>query len=336
MRVNNGDASLVRLVGIPNLVDPVLPFEISNVLKLFRLARLNKIPLLLLESMKKSGRAQVPEDQLSYYRKRHRQTLNLIALVSALLERSGIRHTIFKTLKPFPCTPVDVDVLLWSKEDYPAASRILERRGLRPVGGDLYGSTLYSSDYHLSVDLTTEVAVSGFIYLDKNSLFSQVDCVKINDLEVRTLQPQAELVTVAAHCMYKEQMFILSDYYTFALSSRYYREALEFAERANATFALEEALRLTYDITLNAFGSDEGISERLLDGLRAVGVRPTKYAGKCLRLPVKYPRRTIALGLSKKIIEDPVSRSSLPSALQSTLKPCFVAKLKDHISRTYS
>jgi len=57
----------------------------------------------------------------------------LTTLASSLLEETGISYTVFKTLKPFPYTPADIDVLLWSKRDLTVAFQTLEKRGLKPL-----------------------------------------------------------------------------------------------------------------------------------------------------------------------------------------------------------
>ncbi|MFQ6081231.1 MAG: hypothetical protein ACE5OW_06155, partial [Candidatus Bathyarchaeia archaeon] len=207
------------------------------------------------------------------------------------------------------------------------------KRGLKPLDRDLYGLTMLSLDHGVNVDLTTEVAASSFIYLDKTLLFKHTSQVKVDGFEVQTLKPYADLVTVAAHCMYKEQMYTAGDYYTFALSSQHCQEALKLAESAHTRFALETALKLTHDITVNAFGSDNNLIERLKNPLQAVNENRRIQTGERLDLPMKYPPHTLLRGLSKKLLEDPVSRNSLPTALKSALQPNFIHRLLEHIAR---
>jgi len=324
--------SLIKSIGLPGLIGGEA-HPANKALSTLQLAELNKMPLFFLESLRILKRYPSFEAKLSRYKDKHRKTLDLIAMVSSLLEESGIRYTILKTLKPFPYTPADIDVLLWSSKDFTKASQILEKKGLKPLGKDPYGLTMFSIDHDVNVDLTTEVAVSSLIYLDRTLLFNHVSRVKVDGFEVQTLKPHADLVTTAAHCMYKEQMYMLSDYYTFALSSRYYQEALGLAESVHTKFALEVALKLTYDITINAFGPDNSLIERLENSLQTVNVNRMIQTRKCFDLPMKYPPSIVLRGLSEKLLEDHVSRNSLPTALKSTLQPKSINKLLNHIMR---
>lgn len=332
MEISKDALSLVKSIGIPGLVEGEAPPP-NKASRLLQLAELNKVPLLFLESLGKFGRHLTVEAQLSHCRSKHRKTADLITIISSLLEESGVRYAIFKTLKPFSYTPADIDVLLWSSRDLAKASKILEKRGLRPLDNDLYGLTMCSVDHDINVDLTTEVAVSSLIYLDKSLLFEHVHQVKVGGFEVQSLKPYADLVTAAAHCMYKEQMYTLSDYYTFALSSQHYQKALELAENAHAKFALETALKLTYDITINAFGSNNTLIEKLRNAIKTLSPNTIIQANKPLDIPIKYPPHVLLKGLHEKILEDPISRNSIPNAIKSTLQPRQINKLLAHITR---
>lgn len=315
---------------MPGFVQGMAPPP-NEALNLLRLAELNKIPLLFLESLVNLRKHTWLGQQLSRYRDRQRRTLALTADVSSLLEAAGIRYVIFKTLKPFPYTPADIDVLLRSSSDLAGAAYVLGKRNLSPLESDLYGLTMFSLDYGLNVDLTTELAVSGFIYLDKSLLFDGQKRVHCSG--VQTLKPHADLVTLAAHSMYKEQTYALSDYYTFALSSQYHQRALELAQAAHARFALEAALKLTEDITVSAFASDNELMPTRMPSVTTAKTGGMMEACKALELPMRYPIPMLIRGLSQKIIGDPVSRNSLPKALESSLRPRFINKLSRHFTR---
>jgi len=186
----------------------------------------------------------------------------------------------------------------------------------------------------INIDLTTEVAASSFIYLDKSLLFEHVNQVKVDGFKVQTLQPRADLVTVAAHSLYKGQMYTASDYYTFALSSQHYQEALKLAESAHTKFALEIASKLTHDITINVFGPSNPLAEKIESLFRSAGtVNAAASTNRSLHLPMKYGPHLPMRGLLEKILGDPTSRGSLPSALKSAFNPKFFTKLSEHTTR---
>jgi len=332
MKMCKDSLLLIKAIGLPQLLEGENP-QHNEASKLFQLAELNKITLLFLESLKGFRKPPPLESQLARYRDRHQRTLDLITLVSSQLNSLEIRYTLFKTLKPFPYTPADIDILLWSKRGLSKTSHGLEKKNLKPLDWDLHGLTMFSFDHGINVDLTTEIAASSFVYLDKKALFEHSSQVKVHGSKVQTLQPYADLVVVAAHCMYKEQMFTLSDYYTFGLLSRYYQEALEFAEKTHAEFALETALKLTHDITISAFGSDNALAKRLENSLQKMDMSRMPRMDKNFDLPIKYPSRIVLRGLFEKILEDPITRNSLPAALESTLQPKSINKLLTHMKR---
>jgi len=323
---------LARSIGLPGCVEGEPPPP-NLALSLFELAVLNKIPLLFLESLRSLDDYPFLEAQLSRYRQSHERTLDLITLVSGLLQASGIRYTVFKTLKPFSYTPADIDVLLWSREDLTRTSQILEKEDLKTLNGDLYGLTMFSVGHSMNVDITTEVAASSFVYLSKKALIEHSTEAEIHNVKVKALHPSADLVAVAAHCLYKEQMYTLADYYTFALSLPHYERALQLAEKTRTKFALSIALKLAYDITLNAFGPDNYLMERLSSLLQTIDLSEVMRTGRSLELPVKYSSHWLLRGLLEKILEDPVSRDSLPEALQSAVQPGFFRKLMRHMKR---
>jgi len=128
-------------------------------------------------------------------------------------------------------------------------------------------------------------------------------------------------------------IYTLSDYYTFALSSQYYQEALELSESMHVRFALEKALKLTHEITIHAFGSDNALAKRLENSLQRMNMNGMKRINKNLDLPVKYNSSIVLKGLLEKIREDPNTRNSLPTALKTTLQPKSINRLLTHVKR---
>lgn len=316
---------LVKSIGMPEKIKP-LELGTQETLKLLPLAEANKIPLLFLKSVG-GGRGNIKK-LVSYYESWYGKALSLAALVSDLLRDANVSYTYFKTFKPFLFTPSDVDVLLSSKRDFEVAFRTLKDEGLRPLDRSTYGLTMFSPQHGLNLDLTTEVDVHGLTYLDKRLLFKHVTKRKIKNQEIRTLEPCADLVSVAAHALYKEQIFTLGDYYTFALYSEHYGRALNLARAGHVKLALVKALGLTRKITVDVFGFDNPLVQNLEN---AIG-RP-KFSDKPLDLPKKYSPLEVGKALLKKVLDDPLSRESLPIFLGHAIQPQFASKLVEHISR---
>jgi len=320
---------LIKSIGLPGLIEGEGNLPIND-LSILQLAELNKIPLFFLESLRILEKYPPFEIQLSRYRDKQRKTLNLIAMVSGLIEESGIHYTIFKTLKPFPYTPSDIDILLRSKSDLASIVQILMKRGFKPLNRGLYGLNMFSIEYGINIDITTEIAVAGLIYLPKNLVFEHVNIVKINGFRVRTLKYHAEIVVAAAHSLYKEQMYTLSDYYTFALHFDQFKAAQELARQAYVVPALDVALCLTNTITSAILGSKDvsAMSHEDIDGDVM-----KKVLDSHLNFPLKYDISTLFRLFSRKLLEDQSFRESLPSFLKSMFTMDFYKHAVSHIVR---
>ncbi|MCW3995290.1 MAG: nucleotidyltransferase family protein [Candidatus Bathyarchaeota archaeon] len=322
--------SLVKAIGLPGIIESKAPLP-SEYLNLFHLAKLNKIPLLYLESHRFEGNPFL-EAQLLLFKRRYEQTLELTAHTATLFDKYGIRYVLFKTLKPFPYVPSDIDILLLSKSDLRKAFVVLKERQCKVLDKDIYGMTIESPMYQINLDLTTEIAVSGLVYIDKTQLYKSISQVKVKDVEVQTLAPHVDMVVSAAHSMYKEQMYLLSDYYTLALSLKYFKEALDFARNVCVQYALETSLKMTYDIILNAFGSSDFSPEESVKSLSVYKYKSAAW-NQIFEFPAKYPINIIQRALLEKILKDNSTKESFLNSFETMLRPSTIRKLISHIHR---
>jgi len=331
MKNSSNTLSLVRAIGVPNIIEGTSVTTKKSTL--LSLAELNKIPLLFLENIEKEKMDEYLNTKLAHYKDKRSRTLEMMGEVANIFNNAEIPYALFKTLKPFSYTPADIDILLYSNKDLAKANNILNENGFKKSSSDSYGSTIFSARHHSNIDLTTKVAVSGFVYLDKEILFKHVGQALVNNFKVQTLNPYADLVVAAAHCMYKEQMYTLSDYYTFVLLSRYYQKAIELIKFTHSSIALDMALKLTYNITLNAFGPNNDLIQKLKIALKIAITKDPIQKARTYELPIKYPPKIIMKSLLKKLAEDPTSRNSLLTATKSSIQPRFAKRLLNHIER---
>lgn len=323
---------LVQIIGLPD-VDNKQSFELKleDFETFFKLAEKNKVHLLFLQSASRLfPENSVVKSSLSNYEERYQRTIGLTKFVAGVLKREGVSYTFFKTIKPFPYTPSDVDVLLWADDDLQTAINKLRAEGCVVLDGDLYGVTMYSPVYKLNIDLTLRVAVSGIVYADKKLLFEHVYDVHVDGQQVRTLKPSVDLLVVAGHSVYKEQMFTLSDYYACVLFSQHWKESLNLADSFHLRYALETVLKLTRNLTLNAFDKNTPISKSLNVSNQ---IDSSKHKKNCSELPKKYDLSTMLVGFSKKLVTDNTTFRSLPLAFLSFCNPQFYFKLLEHITR---
>jgi hypothetical protein len=322
---------VVRSIGIPGVFNPTLTnLRTEDVPSFLQVAEKNKIPLLFLRTIV-SGVSDHPfVSALLRYEQRHQRTLDLVKFVSSILEEEKIRYTFFKTLKPFPYVPSDVDILLWSNDDLKSLEKRLNGEDCVSLERDAYGVTMFNSTYKLNIDLTTQIAVSGMVYMNKELIFDHVNEINFYGNMVQTLDPPAELLAVMAHSVFKEQIFTLSDYYTLVLSAQYWEEASKLAEKLHLKHALETVLKLTNSITVSAFGSLRPLSRKTK--ALEINYEPT-FSDEEIELPKKYDLSSMIVELLKKFATDSNTTRSLSTAAKSFGDPAFYRKIIEHITR---
>lgn len=321
--------SIAKSIGIPSICEPTIQLENTDIQSFLPAAEQNKIPLLFLKTVTRKTKNHNIQHALSHYEERYKNTLNLIASTADLLEKIRVPYTLFKTLKPFPYTPSDIDILLLKDENLQTATKTLKNQGCTPLGKDSYGITMLSPKHKMNIDLTAQIAVSGLIYMNKKLLFNNLCKVEVNKKTVQTLKPSANLLVSAAHSIFKEQTYTLSDYYTVVMFTEHWRETIKLAEKLHLEYAFDMALRMAKEVTINVFGSTSALMRKFME----VGVINVVESDEKLELPKKHDLTTLMVAFLKKIMEDPVSKQSLPGMAQSFYDPAFYRKIIEHATR---
>ncbi len=291
---------------------------------------MNKIPLLFLESCVSPDYPAEMMASLESYRARWRRTLQSAIDLEEWLGRKGVDFAIFKTLKPFPTTSADIDVLFRSQEDLRTAVDVFGGKGYDILESDAYGMTMHSVDKDMNIDFTTEVAVSGLVYIDKNVLLDNATNVTVDGCRLTTLKPSADLVVTAAHAFFKEQMLTLADYYTIILSSQEIAEAMNLAARVHISHPMRLIIELAHDVTARVFES----ADNILGELQKASNDGHEVIGTQLRFPFKFSPRIMLWGLARKVMEDPKTQHSLSSAFGTILRWKFAKDIIEHAARS--
>jgi len=322
---------LVKLIGIPNVCKPTFfQLRTEDVPDFLQIAEQNKIPLLFLRNLASGLESPSVKSTLLRYEKEYKRTMDLMGFVASTLEPVNANYTLFKTLKPFPYVPSDVDVLLLSDNDLKKVVRALMSEGCIVLDGDAYGVTMFSPIHKMNIDLTTQIAVSGLVYVNKELLIDHVCELDVHGTIVRTLSSPADLLVVTAHSIFKEQMFTLSDYYAFVTLAQYWEETSKLAEKLHLKHALNTLLNMTRSVTLDAFGPLNPLTKEF----NALGITYAISASENnIELPKKYDVSTIVVEFLKKLMTDSVTLSSLSSAARSFYNPSFYRKLLQHATR---
>jgi hypothetical protein len=282
--------------------------------KLMDLASLNKIELLyaqLTESEK--------EESLI---KKYDETIKTIIEISNDFNENGLNYAIFKTIKPFPYTPSDIDILI-AYNDLEQAKTILSHRGYTSIAKDIFCTTMYKD---MNIDLYLEPSVANLPYLRSGILMQGKKATKLDQLNVTVLSNEAEFIAVSCHSFYKEQMFTLNDFITLTL----------LAEDAQLSKVIEIANELK---VLGAVMLVSGLSRAIIDELtilpkitrlfEKLNVPKIPVSG----MPHKFSAGIVGKMLLKKIIYDRQTRKYVPRAVIANLSPGQVKKFIDHRKR---
>ena len=210
-----------------------LPSDVS-ITDLIRYAHKNKVLLYLLLRMNK-----LPTN-LQYFKRtlvnRYEKVNSIIGDIAESLEHQRIEYCVFKTLRPVPYTPVDVDILLFNGEDLlKAAILIREKHDAEMDAINEYGCSFYLKRAQFYVDLHASIHVAGFTYIPKDELKSSCTTTHVKGRSVTVLEPEYELITLVGHAIFKEQVITLLDYLCVLslLSKTNFRSLREALQRTN-------------------------------------------------------------------------------------------------------
>ena len=211
--------------------------EGGSIEELAKLAKLNKVLLGFLRRVGYEGLLRIMEESL------YKRYMAKVARMSKAL--GGLDYALYKFRKPVEHVSVDIDVLV-RYEHLLKAVKALAGMGFRVEVLEPYTVTMVRGE--AIVDLYTHPSFAWVVYLDGERLLEEVETVEIDPVgvEARALTEEAEAVATAAHAIYKEHMYLLSDYYVTKewLNSK----ALGLAGELKAEEAVETALRLNEQI----------------------------------------------------------------------------------------
>lgn len=315
---------LMKIIGLPNNGSNVFAnLSEEHLINLLPLAVNNKVPVIFLEHA--LSKRQAPKSVAALYEKylqRSRLVTDLIRRTHNTLTHAGTSYALFKTMKPFPFVTVDLDIILFSREDLRRAYVALRRAGAELAGFGPHSITLYSPQHDVGIDLHSEISISHMVYIDKKALAEHVVETEISGSAANVLDEPAELAVVLSHSLYKEQMFTLADYYStvIRLSNMTEEQRLtlvKLAQQMRVELSLNLALKLVEILTHRAFNRNIQAATKTSEAIRlgkieeeAMQIALSKFA-MSFELPFRFPALTVAAGLFTKSLKDPLMRATL-------------------------
>lgn len=324
---------VLKTIGVPSLIKGDSSIAVTPAY--LTAASLNKINLLYLETLEKSGRIDLAETALSQLRHARSKILDLTVFLGRLFEEQKIPYVIIKTLKPFSYAGSDVDVLISSPIAFSAAVKALRKHNFLLLGHDLFSATLFRQDFRANVDLQLEISVSGLPYLNKQVISANLSTCTIDGFTVNTLPDFSEAVLTACHAFYKEHMYTLADFYSLALlvTKSNSKKLCTLAQQTNNVIAVSAMLAWAQKITKAAFGVNLPGLEVSIDTL-GHHTLTSLLVDRHLEFPLKFPKSFVLLNLANKVLEDKYMRSSLPRGVFASISRRQFRALINHFNQS--
>lgn len=260
--------------------------------ELVELASLNKVLLGFMRRIGYNGSLRLHEEE------RYEKYLDSIARVLRVI--GDLNYALFKFRKPIEHVSVDIDVLIHYRDLRRAVER-LSKAGFKVEVLEPYTITMINGN--IIVDLYTHPSFAWIIYIDGERLLREVETIEIsNRVEARVLTREAEAIVTAAHAIYKEHIYLLTDYYVIKHWTN------------NKTLSLARELKVEDAIRI-AISLNKQIEEGSIEA-------PIK-----LKLP-----QTLKL-LAGKFVRDPQFRASSINILKLIQKKRTIQQLVHRIKR---
>lgn len=222
----NKTSELIHLLGSPfvgrNLEIPSEEYLLSIYDRAFK----DRVALLLLEKYKRLDWKDGLKEKYQKLSERQAETFGVIARLAKVLNDFDPEcYVVFKSIKPYPATPNDTDVLfLKGKKEYERAYKHLLEAGYifhewapqqktvyDPVGIGKIGKGKKGGTYY--IDFYEQISTDYFAYLDKRKLAAFIITKEINGVPVRLLRAEPELSIILFHNVFPERTFQLEHFY---------------------------------------------------------------------------------------------------------------------------
>ena len=347
---------LIRIIGSPLM--PVGGRLLTNdeSSELYQLAVRNKIPLLYLEALKGEGRLNQLEAKYNEEKENYLKFTEGVSRVSKILDTTGIKYVIFKTIKPYPVVPVDIDLLILSNDDmYRRAVEALLRAGYPPqtpnivniadlTDEDAYkeavelltrptyrrkhispsGTDFVDVEYGIDIDLQKDIALSYIVYLDKDKFGDHIIESKLNGQVVNILTPEFDLMSVIAQSL-MEQLYLLGEYYTClyhlsAMDEQQINNFIDVIKENRLKAAARAFTAVTAELHQIAYGAIPEKLELIRKRLGSDASEARNLARGNFKMPQRYRMLTVAKVFWEKAGETKF-RQSLAKQLIKTLNP---------------
>ena len=333
--------TLIKMIGSP-FADQLNNWNhpaALNLTALYDLAFENRVELLFLQALEKYGLLKGFENKKQEMELRCATTRKIAAGASRVLTEAGVKHVIFKTIKPYPATPNDTDICcLGDEKEYrrglkaltdanyvvleydPMQTLLYHPWGEGKVGEGKKGGTYY-------VDFYRGIAVDYYEYVNKHNIAQYCIQRKIEGQEkVVLLSAEPELSIVMFHNVFPEKTFQLEHFYLciYGMANPEFEieRFIDFTEKNHMTMAVCCNLSIIEILHKKTFGTSPKIISTLLNrwGRKYSIIDQVKRQNYHLTYIFTA---TVFWGVFFSKLKDPFARRSLSIQCFHMLSPSF-------------
>lgn len=220
------DFEIIKTIGSPFVAERSYNPTEKQLIEMYDGAFEDRVALLYLSLYRKSGWSSTLEDLYQKLEKRRIETSSVISEVCGKLnEFCPGGYMVFKSMKPYPATPNDTDILFLGErkeflevieylyscdyqfhEEAPLQTTLYDPRGKGKIGKGKLGGTYY-------IDCYREISTDHYVYINKVKLQPFLREKELMGNVVRYLEPEPELAIVLFHNVFPEKTFQLEHFY---------------------------------------------------------------------------------------------------------------------------
>jgi hypothetical protein len=326
VKPNFSTYNLLKFIGSPYERIDVLPNYIPEVT--YDFASKNRIRLLYLNALAKHQKIFSLQFERDKLLEKYQEIQRAFTRIANLFGEAKINYAFFKSIRPYEEVTSDIDILVFGSQ-YERVLKAMNNAGYGCLGRGPLSTTFQDKESQIGLDIYEDVGVSHIIYMDKNKL--QDYCIEVDVLgscSGKALSPEADLLAVIAHSTIKEQLYVLSEYYT---TLYYLKDSKNFNLTSFASLSKQCNLLISAQVHLSITGllhySVHGfIPEQIIRLLRMLnansGFEQARVAKIGMTMPYKYHPATIARVFAEKL-EEKKARKSFAIQMTSMLNPEF-------------
>lgn len=312
---------LIQMIGSPFVnEDNNRNWSDADLISNYENAFVDRVALLYLSKYRRNGWAQELEDKYNMLENRRLLTLSVISTLAEKLNTiASEKYVIFKSIKPYPATPNDTDVLFTGNrklykdifkkllddgyifhEWAPQQKTVYDPRGIGKIGHGKKGGTYY-------IDLYEEISTDYFAYLNKRHLSDYIFTKEINNIPVNLLKPEPELAIVLFHNVFPERTFQLEHFYypLYSLANQDFDLDLfvHFAQKNHLIDAVRANLSLISSIHENEFNNTPDPINKILKLINKNEFETSRFEKLDRQTPHLFSKRLFAQCFFRKLSE---------------------------------